>query len=231
MSDPNIEAQIHAQLKDATMILNIGAGTGSYEPQNVPLVAVEPSSEMIAQRKDEAHPVKQAFAEDLPFAENTFSHTMTVLSMHHWQDRAKAFKEINRVTTEEFVAVTWNPETLPFWLTKEYFPQIYEMDKRIFPNLSELEEHFSEVKVIPLYIPENCQDGFLAAYWKRPHAYLDANVRAAISTFSKLGDLSTGIESLRQNLREGSWERNNQEILNLNKLDVGYVIVKGKIMK
>ncbi|MEQ9298617.1 MAG: hypothetical protein RIF33_08640 [Cyclobacteriaceae bacterium] len=33
-------------------------------------------------------------------------------------------------------------------------------------------EHFDEVVSTPLPISANCQDGFLAAYWKRPEAYL-----------------------------------------------------------
>ena len=84
-------------------------GPGSYEPDNVELVAVEPSAKMISQRKPGSHPVEQASAEKLPFENSSFSHAMTVLSMHHWSNRALAFDEINRVVTEKFVAITWDP--------------------------------------------------------------------------------------------------------------------------
>jgi len=230
-SDPQIAAQIFSKLSGAKKILNIGAGTGSYEPQNVDLTALEPSAEMIAQRSETAHPVVQASAEKLPFETNRFSHVMTVLSMHHWTDRKKAFREINRVATDTFVAVTWNPETKPFWLTRDYFPEIYKADLKIFPFQSEFEAAFDNVEITPLLIPEDCQDGFLAAYWKRPEAYLDAEVRKSISTFSKLQDCSVGLEKLEEDIKSGEWEKKNGSILNAVALDVGYAIVTGEIKK
>ena len=120
-TDPRIAEQLYAELEGATRIVNIGAGTGSYEPEDVPLVAVEPSAEMISQRKAGSHPVEQASAEKLPFDDNSFSHAMTVLSMHHWVDKPLAFSEINRVAMEKFVAITWDPASEPFWLTRDYF--------------------------------------------------------------------------------------------------------------
>ncbi|MBX2868771.1 MAG: class I SAM-dependent methyltransferase, partial [Acidiferrobacterales bacterium] len=130
-TDPIIAKQLYTELEGASSIVNIGAGAGSYEPPNTNLIAVEPSAEMIAQRKDDAYAVKQAYAEKLPFNDSTFSHAMTVLSMHHWQNKPQAFKEINRVATEKFVAITWDPAFDSFWLTRDYFPEIYEMDKYI----------------------------------------------------------------------------------------------------
>jgi ubiquinone/menaquinone biosynthesis C-methylase UbiE len=100
-TDPKIAKQLYAELQGAARIVNIGAGTGSYEPENVDLVAVEPSSKMISQRKMGSHTVQQAFAETLPFENSSFSHAMTVLSMRHWENRALAFSEINRVVTEK----------------------------------------------------------------------------------------------------------------------------------
>jgi len=85
-TDPEIARQLHVEFPGATRIVNIGAVTGLYEPEDASLIAVEPSSEMITQRKTGAHPVKQAFAEALPFENDSFSYAMTVLSMHHWKD-------------------------------------------------------------------------------------------------------------------------------------------------
>ena len=48
--DPRIAAQIDAALGSARTILNVGAGTGSYEPQGREVTALEPSLEMIRQR-------------------------------------------------------------------------------------------------------------------------------------------------------------------------------------
>ena len=227
--DPRLARQIASKLSGAPRILNIGAGTGSYEPEGVDLIAVEPSQTMIDQRPLGAHQVVQASAEQLPFEDNSFSHTMTVLSMHHWSDRQKAFEEINRVTTDKFIAVTWNPEAGPFWLTRDYFPEIVEMDNLIMPRIDELAKHFDIMEVEPLLIPEDCVDGFLAAYWKRPSAYLNARVRGSISTFGKLKNVEKGLNQLEQDIINGTWSEKNQDILDLPALDAGYVIVSCSI--
>ena len=228
-TDPKIAAQLYAELEGATRIVNIGAGTGSYEPENVDLVAVEPSAKMIAQRNVDAYPVEQAFAEKLPFENNSFSHAMTILSMHHWENKALAFSEINRVATEKFVAVTWDPKSEPFWLTRDYFPEIYEMDKGVFPDLDELNEHFDVVKVAPLPIPSDCKDGHLAAFWKRPQAYLSRTVRQSTSPFAKIKNLAEGLQKLEDDLASGRWAKNNRAILDLSSLDVGYRLISAKV--
>ncbi|RIK30462.1 MAG: SAM-dependent methyltransferase [Anaerolineae bacterium] len=227
-TDPKIAKQLYAELEGATRIVNIGAGTGSYEPENVDLVAVEPSSVMIAQRKAGSHPVEQAFAEKLPFDDGSFSHAMTVLSMHHWQDRASAFNEINRVATEKFVAITWDPTSEPFWLTRDYFFEIYETDKQIFTDLKELDDYFDDVTIRPLLIPGDCEDGFFAAFWRRPEAYLDSAVRQAMSPFSKVEKLSQGLQKLEDDLKSGAWAKKNQSLLNASDLDVGYRLVSAR---
>ena len=228
-TDPDIAARIFAELDGATRIVNIGAGTGSYEPPDVSLVAVEPSSRMIAQRPAGSHPVEQASAEALPFADNSFSHALTVLSMHHWSDRPQAFREINRVATDRFVALTWDPDAEPFWLTRDYFPEILETDCGIFPRLDALSDHFDGVEVQPVPIPAACVDGFLAAFWKRPAAYLSAEVRQSISSFATLGDITPGLDRLRRDLDSGRWAERNRDILALDALDVGYRLVTARL--
>ncbi|MEM7659438.1 MAG: class I SAM-dependent methyltransferase [Bacteroidota bacterium] len=209
---------------------NIGAGAGSYEPVHIEVVAVEPSLEMIRQRKPDAHPVVQGRAEALPFPDQSFTHALTVLSMHHWEDQAAAFREINRVATQGFVALSWNPAAEPFWLVRDYFPDVMEVDRAIFPSVAELEQHFDAVEITPLPIPEDCVDGFLAAYWKRPAAYLEEAVRASISTFAKMEEpaLSRGLTKLAKDLESGRWQETNQAILERAELDTGYIIISGK---
>ncbi len=230
-TDPKIASQLYPELRGATRIVNIGAGTGSYEPENVDLIAVEPSAKMIAQRKPGAYPVEQAFAEKLPFEDGSFSHAMTVLSMHHWENRARGFGEINRVATEKFVAITWDPHAEPFWLTRDYFPEIHAMDREIFPDLDELTAHFDDVSVRPLPIPSDCQDGLLAAFWQRPHAYLSSTVRNSMSPFAKVKHLADGLRRLEDDLASGAWVAKNRAILGLPALDVGYRLVTARVRK
>lgn len=228
-TDPKIAKLLYSEFRGASRIVNIGAGTGSYEPEHGQLVAVEPSSEMISQRKSGSGCVVQAFAEDLPFEDSSFSHAMTVLSMHHWENRALAFSEINRVATEKFVAISWDPEADPFWLTRDYFPEFYEMDRVNFPKLEELKREFDEVKMSPLRIPSDCKDGFLASFWKRPEAYLNRKVRQSISSFSLVNNLADGLQKLEDDLARGVWARKNQAILNSSSADVGYRIISAKV--
>jgi SAM-dependent methyltransferase len=228
-TDPIIAEQLNSKLQGATRIINIGAGTGSYEPEDIELVGVEPSSKMISQRKSGSHRVEQAFAEKLPFENNSFSHAMTVNSMHHWENRALAFAEINRVATDKFVAISWDPESDPFWLTRDYFPEIYEMDKRIFPEMEALNEHFSDVVISPLKIPADCKDGLLAAFWKRPEAYLNEKVRQSTSPFSKITNLAEGLRKLEDDIASGAWAKTNHAILNATSLDVGYRLISARV--
>ena len=230
-TDPNIAKQLFTALNGATRVVNIGAGTGSYEPEETQVVAIEPSSEMISQRKPGSWPVVQAFAEDLPLENDSFSHAMTVLSMHHWSNRPQAYNEICRVATERFVAITWDPESDPFWLTQDYFPEIHEMDRCIFPQLQEIQNHFDDVYVMPLEIPADCKDGLFAAFWKRPEAYLDTAVRQATSPFAKVKSLNAGLEKLRADLESGQWQQRNQGLLNRSSLDVGYKLISARIRK
>lgn len=228
-TDPVIAARLQPYLAAADGILNIGAGTGSYEPHDANLVALEPSAAMIAQRPDGAAPVVQASAESLPFANGVFSHTLTVLSMHHWLDQPRACAEINRVTRERFVAVTWDPQAAPFWLTRDYFPEIHAADVGIFPALADLATHFNDVQIEPLPIPAGCEDGILAAFWRRPEAYLDPGVRASISAFAVANDTTSGVAKLERDLSSGAWHDANRDLLADDALDVGYRLVIAKI--
>ena len=228
-TEPRIARQIFRELVGARHLINIGAGTGSYEPPGLDMVAVEPSGRMIAQRPATACRAVRASAESLPFEDNSFSHAMTVLSVHHWTDRDRGFREISRVATDRFIMVTWDPHAPPFWLTRDYFPEIIGTDLLIFPELDELQDYFDDVRVRPLMIPEDCTDGFLAAFWKRPEAYLDPKVRASISTFAKSEDLAPGLESLASDLASGRWADINSEVLGLSELDAGYRLVTANI--
>ncbi len=224
-TDPKIYAQIAAQLQGADSILNIGAGSGSYEPENIPLIALEPSQVMINQRPEASHPAVCGRADSLPFPDNAFTHAMTVLSMHHWQNRDRAFEEIQRVTQRRFIAVTWMPDLAPFWLTDDYFPEILDYDRQHFPLIDEIKQYFTPLTVNPLLIPHDCRDGFLGCFWQRPEAYLQPAVRACISTFTKIKYLDSGLKRLRAELLSGAWSAKYSALLSKTEVDLGYRIL------
>ena len=223
--DPRIAAAIRDALGAAESVLNVGAGAGSYEPRDRAVVAVEPSLVMIRQRRRGGAPVVQASATRLPFRDAAFAASLAVLTVHHWPDRAHGLTEMVRVTRERVVILTWDPAFSGFWLVDDYFPEIGVVDRPIFPSIDELERALGSVECRPLLIPHDCTDGFLGAYWRRPDAYLDPGVRRAISTFSKIGDVESGLTRLRCDLEDGTWRRRHGHLLNQPEIDLGYRLI------
>jgi SAM-dependent methyltransferase len=223
--DRRIATAILNALGDAATVVNVGAGAGSYEPVDRSVVAVEPSFAMIRQRPAGSAPVVQASATHLPFRDAIFAAALAVLTVHHWPDRVRGLTELARVAQHRLVIVTWDPATSGFWLVEDYFPAILEIDWQILPPMEELRQTLGTIEVRPFPIPYDCTDGFLGAYWRRPHAYLDPGVRSAISTFAKIGDVESGLTRLRSDLADGTWERRYGHLLRRSELDLGYRLV------
>jgi SAM-dependent methyltransferase len=223
--DPRLATLIHQALGEAQTVVNIGAGAGSYEPTDRAVIAVEPSRAMIHQRQPEHAPVVQASANDLPFREAAFEASLAILTIHHWPDPARGLMEMARVSQQRVVIVTWDPEAFEFWLIEDYFPAIAEIDRRICPPMATFRDTLQHVEIHPLPVPHDCIDGFLGAYWRRPHAYLDAGVRSAISAFSKLTNVESGLARLRHDLENGTWERRYGHLMEQSTYDLGYRLV------
>jgi len=226
--DPRIAAAITDALGTADSVLNVGAGAGSYEPRDRTVVAVEPSRAMIRQRPAGSAPVVQASATHLPFADTAFAASLAVLTVHHWPDRARGLTELSRVSRQRVVILTWDPAFSGFWLVDDYFPEIGVIDRPIFPAIDELGRALGTVECRPQLIPHDCTDGFLGAYWRRPDAYLDPGVRGAISTFSKIADVESGLTRLRRDLENGTWQRRHGHLLSERETDLGYRLVIGR---
>jgi SAM-dependent methyltransferase len=222
--DSRIAASIHRALGDAQSILNVGAGTGSYEPTDRDVTALEPSAEMIGQRTPELGKAYQGVAEDMPFEDNQFDATMAVLTVHHWTNLEQGLREMRRVTKGRVVILTFDPEAHYFWLA-EYIPEIIELDQPIMPKMSEYGRILGDVTIENIPVPHDCTDGFLGAYWRRPHAYLDPNVRASISTFAKLDDAPESLAKLERDLHSGVWEERYGHLMTQESLDAGYRLV------
>jgi SAM-dependent methyltransferase len=226
--DPRIAAVIDTALRDAASVVNVGAGTGSYEPTSRRVVAVEPSSVMIAQRASDAAPCLQGVAESLPLETKSVDAAMAVLTMHHWTDLARGLSELRRVARSRVVLVTWVPDAAPFWLTDDYFPEIVAYDRTVFPAERELcavvERAIGPAHAAPIAIPHDCTDGFLCAYWRRPEAYLRDDVRGAISSFSRF-DPAAGLARLRDDLASGAWRTRHGHVLAHDAMDFGYRLV------
>ena len=222
--DPRIAAAIQQALGEAETVLNVGAGTGSYEPVDRLVTAVEPSREMIRQRSPSAAPAIQASAEHLPFDDDAFAAAMAILTVHHWPDKEAGLREMRRVTRGRIVLLTFDPSHRP-WLT-DYLPELVRLDEAHLPAMSDYERWLGPVQIAPLLVPHDCSDGFLYAYWRRPGAYLDPRIRSGSSSFWAMGNsVESGLERLRRELQTGEWERRYAELLTLDAYDAGYRIV------
>ena len=222
--DSRIEAVISEALGSAETVLNVGAGTGSYEPADRSVTAIEPSAEMIRQRSASAAPVIQGYAEKLPFDDKSFDASMAVLTVHHWADKEKGLKEMCRVTRGPVVVLTYDPAFRAFWLL-DYFPELVTLDEGQMPKITDYEDWLGPVEVSPVPIPHDCTDGFLSAYWRRPAAYLDPRIRAAMSSFWKIGDVSEALGRLEKDLQSGAWAQRHSGLLDRNECDCGYRLV------
>lgn len=169
---------------DAETVLNVGAGTGSYEPPDRKLIAVEPSATMRAQRPTGAAPCVAAHAEALPLADNEFDVAMAVLSDHPWADPITGLREMRRVARRVVVFQWDNTRLGEFWLVRDYLTEFLSA-RQARPTLAERASAI-DAEMEPVPIPWDCVDGFFHSYWRRPDAYLQPTVRRGTSMWAAL---------------------------------------------
>jgi len=227
--DLRIAERIQFHIEGAERVLNVGAGIGSYEPEDCDIVAIEPSNEMIAQRKSSKAVLIQGVAENLPFRDNVFNISMGILTIHHWSDISAGLKEMARVSRNKIILFTWIGYGNNFWL-ENYIPEIVGVDYELFPSLEELDRILGGISVETIEIPYDCSDGFMCAYWRRPEAYLDPKVRKAISTFSRIPDIQERLDRLQNDIYSGAWRQKNSHLLEKESLDLGYRLVVCKTL-
>jgi ubiquinone/menaquinone biosynthesis C-methylase UbiE len=228
--EPRWEAHLTAALEGCEAVVNVGAGAGSYEPRDRRVVAIEPSPTMLRQRPVGASPAVLGVAERLPLADRMADAALAVLTVHHWTDAAAGLAEMRRVAPRQ-VVLTWDPSTAhDYWLVADYLPEIatHESDLATLQTVVEgLRAPAVDVSVEVLPVPADCRDGVLAAYWRRPEAYLDPSVRGAISGLSLLDQptVLSAMHRLRADLADGTWAERNRHLLELDEIDLGYRLV------
>ena len=224
--DPRIALQIRDAIGDALTVCNVGAGTGSYEPTDLNVTPVEPSERMIQQRAD-AKLVIRANAEQLPFKDRQFDVAMAVLTVHHWMDQRKGLLEMKRVSRRQ-VIMTFDPLLASsFWLVRDYLPEFEVFDKKRAAPMTTYEEVLGDCAISTVWVPWDCSDGFLAAYWRRPEQYLDQGVRNAISSFAQLPEaiVLAAISRLRSDIESGAWAMRHSDLCEREEMDFGYRLV------
>lgn len=209
-ADPRIAARVHAALRDASTVLNVGAGSGSYEPEDRYVLAVEPSAGMRAQRPAHLAPAISGSAEALPLDDNSFDAAMAIITLHHWHDPAAGLRELRRVVSGPVVVLTFDIDVLAgFWMIRDYLPEALADDRERFPTIDAVVDTLGEARVEPIPIPAGCEDGFFEAHYARPEAYLDPALRAAQSVWPRLPDGAEqrALAALSADLDSGAWDK------------------------
>ncbi len=222
--EPRVAAQVWAALGDARTVLNVGAGTGNYEPADRTVVALEPSPTMIAQRRDRTTRVVRGAAEALPFPDRSFDATLAVLTVHHWLDRDVGVRELRRVAPRQVVFFFEPLADHNLWALR-YFAEARDLPtEQDPPSEAFFRSHLRVRDVVPVLVPRDCLDGFGAAYWARPEAYLHPDVQAGMSWLAQLPPdvLARGTARLAADLESGEWHRRFGHLLDLDTYDAGY---------
>ena len=221
-TEPRIAAQVWAALGDARTVLNVGAGTGSYEPPDRDVTAVEPSAVMRTQRPEGAAPCVAASAESLPFADRSFDAAMAFATVHHWQDPIAGLREMQRVArrvvvfTCETTERSWRGR---FWLTRDYLHEVAASRVGLATRLARA----IGARMEPVVVPWDCADGFFEAYWRRPEAYLDERIRRGVSVWAGVGPDAEqrAVRSLADDLASGRWAERNGDLFGLDEAELG----------
>jgi SAM-dependent methyltransferase len=224
--DPRIASAIHACLGSGRSVLNVGAGTGSYEPADRFVVGVEPSVEMLRQRPKARAPVLRAVAEALPVPDLAFDVAMAVLTMHHWRDVDGGLRELRRVSRRQVVLFFEPLHSHGFWAV-EYFPEAVQTpSERNAPGEAALRRVLRVREIRPVLVPHDCIDGFGAAYFGRPEAYLRPEVQGGMSWLALLEPdaRQRGTERLAADLASGAWDRKHGVLRDTEWFDGGYRI-------
>lgn len=230
--DARIAARIEAALAGCGSVVNVGAGAGSYEPRASTRLAIDPSATMLAQRPASAAPAVRGRAEALPLRDRCVDATLAVLTLHHWSDWRAGLNEMARVSRRRVVVLSWDPDVAGvLWLTRDYLPAELVFDQSQVPALGTCAAHLPGAAIETLPIPYDCSDGFCGAYWRRPQAYLDPEVRRGISLFATLppAPVAQALRRLRDDLASGAWQARYADLLERDSIDLGYRLIRWDI--
>ncbi len=231
--DPRIAAFVDSGLGGARSVLNVGAGTGSYEPSDREVTAVEPSERMISQRPPEAAPVVRASAEQLPFEDDSFDAAMAMITVHHWRDLGAGVGEMTRVARDRVVVLSFDPAPLAdFWLV-DYFPRAFDIHAEFMPPIEELTALLGvDVAVEAVPIPRRCTDGFFIALWDRPELHLDPEVRRGSTVWHVMerDEIARGLAALAADLESGRWDERHGHLRDETpELDLGLRLLVARL--
>jgi hypothetical protein len=137
---------------------------------------------------------------------------------------------MRRVAARQVILLFDPAETGRFWAI-DYWPTAVSLPpEREAPAPEEVAEVLDVIDVQPVPVPIDCSDGFGAAFWSRPEAYLDVRVQQGMSWLAQLPAhvLADGSARLATDLRSGEWDRRHGHLRDLAELDGGYRLVTAR---
>jgi SAM-dependent methyltransferase len=231
-ADLRIEAKVSSALGDARSVVNVGAGTGSYEPRDREVIAVEPSSLMIAKRPEGAAPALRGVAEALPLDDRSVDAAMATFTIHHWSDLGTGLTEMCRVARERIVLLTIDAtKNAEIWTLAEYFPEAMALEEEAMPSIASLESHLPGATIETVPMPSRCRDEFTSALWDRPELLLEPATLRASSLWHRLSPevIERGQERLRADLESGRWDELHGHLRTLPELDIGLRLISEEL--
>ncbi|MBI2798194.1 class I SAM-dependent methyltransferase [Candidatus Saccharibacteria bacterium] len=227
-TDPRLREIVDRLLGGTDSVVNVGCGSGSYEPPDKFVIGLDPSRTMLSQRGGGIS--VRAVAEDLPLRSKSVSGVLAVHTLHHWKDWRLGLDEVCRVGVSRVVIITQDPDCeYDFWLERQYLPQLLDEDWSNFPAIGEITEYLNDGSVRPFPLPWDFEDGIYEAFWRRPQQYLNPRVRRNISAFARIGDrdLATAMQRLENDITTGRWSEQNADLVTAPEKDYGYVVISG----
>ncbi len=209
-TDPRIARYVHEALGSATTVLNVGAGAGSYEPIDRYVLALEPSAAMRAQRPANLPPALIGTAEALPLDDQCVDAAMAMVTIHHWGDIRKGLLEMKRVARHRVVIMTFDGDALDSFWNAEYFREVVETERRRYPRIDWIGDVLGgNCSITAIPIPLDCVDGFQEAFYGRPEAFLNPEVRRAQSAWGFFSEVEQDrmVRRLSEDLQSGAWDR------------------------
>ncbi len=235
--DPSLRRQIRAALGAARTVVNVGAGAGSYEPDDLQVLAVEPSAVMAAQRPA-GRPAIRGVAQALPLHDQSVDGAMTVLSLHHWHpDQEAGVRELCRVARGPIAIATIDAVVSGrMWLMADYLHEVRDLDHRIFPPIEAIRgwlDRPSRVEVVP--VARDTPDHSLLSFWAHPERVLDPGARAATSGFARAATSGFARQTpevnervaaaVRADLASGAWDARHGALRSLASFDAGLRLI------
>src|SRR5699024_6456380 len=130
--------------------------------------------------------------------------------VHHWPDIRKGLHELRRVTRNQVLIMTFDPDALNDFWNAHYFPEVIEIEKSRYPTIDFITEALggsSEVQSIPLR--GDCVDEFQEACYGRPGAFHEKEIRSSQSAGGFVSDELEEklVKVLADELQSGEWDK------------------------